>query len=367
MVTVIALIAGAFISTGTPQEVLASRGSDLRQRINRLERQISANEEKAEEFEERAETLEGEIARLNGQITRLNNRIELTQLKLAELGEKLKQTREELAHQTEILREALRQSYIAGDIRTLELVVNSDNFSDFFDQKEYLDRIRTTINESAQKIADLEEQLEKQEQEQKDLLAQQEEQKSAREGVRRDKQAVLNETRGEEAKYRSIVSKIERQKRQAEAELDRYIMSLIASGVSLGPVSKGQVIGGVGNTGYSSGPHLHFAIHLNGSPRNPQTVMQSKGWAWPVPGYGMTQSYHGGHLAIDIGTQGRYGVPIVATGDGEIIHKGCLTYANPKFNNYGVIIKHAGGYTSRYIHMNPPSGSQFNACRANTW
>lgn len=50
-------------------------------------------------------------------------------------------------------------------------------------------------------------------------------------------------------------------------------MSSTARGVRSGArVNQGQVIGYVGMTGLTTGPHLHYEVHLNGAPINPASI-----------------------------------------------------------------------------------------------
>lgn len=54
-------------------------------------------------------------------------------------------------------------------------------------------------------------------------------------------------------------------------------MSRFASGLHVGShVTQGEVIGYVGETGFATGPHLHYEVRVDGKPENPLTVTMPK-------------------------------------------------------------------------------------------
>jgi murein DD-endopeptidase MepM/ murein hydrolase activator NlpD len=48
-------------------------------------------------------------------------------------------------------------------------------------------------------------------------------------------------------------------------------------------ISQGQHLGGVGSTGWATGPHLHFEFRINGVHKDPSTQMARSGGSAPVP------------------------------------------------------------------------------------
>lgn len=171
-----------------------------------LEERIAANQAELERYAHEADTLANKVAALDAQIRQLQDQISLTEASLAATRQQLEETRRQLEEQKAILRKSLREHYTFGDVRTIELLAESDSFSDFFDQQEYLNRIRSSIQESAQKVAELEEQLEAQEKQQSDLLTQLNGQKAQLDSTRQEQAELLAYTRGQEALYQKRVN-----------------------------------------------------------------------------------------------------------------------------------------------------------------
>ncbi len=368
------LVLSAALLVPVVQRASAQSVDELQNKSQQLQAEISANEGQITALSQQVESLQGKVDQLNLEITQAQKEIELTEVKLAELKQRLDEAESELIRQRELLKLSLRELYKSSNTSTLELLIASDSFSDFVGSQEYLDRLQSAVKTSVDRVIELKQQIEDEKLEQEALLAKQEEQKSVLAAKRQEQQALLEQTQGEEQRYRDIVAA-----QQAELEdAEQQLAALLTAGsyVSLGPVKRGEVIGKIGSTGYSTGPHIHFQVYKDGVTQNPYaggtTLINS--YTWPTPGnyvittlYGWIpcaeytgcnppgSSYSVWHSGLDIRAS-TYD-PIVAAADGDVIFKGCRAGLG-----YVVVVDHGGGWQTWYPHQVTPDGQIYGYC-----
>lgn len=318
------------------QGVLSVEASSLADAINRLQAQIDASEAR--------------ISQLNGEIEQLR-----IQIKEAEI---------ELEKQKDLLSQSIKAMYVSGEITEVEMLATSDDLSEFFDAQQYQESVRSKIKSTLDKITKLKLELSTKRELVKANLTEQITVQEQIESQQAEKNRILSLNQAEqddlEQKIQANNGRIaELKKKQAEAEaaLARALFNGSYRIANVGPVAGGAVVGSIGNTGLSSGPHLHLEVRTANGAVDPSPYIQNMPVgippAWVSQGYGVPNSlyYSGYHRGIDYAAGG--GAPIYAIASGQL-YRGCSNLMLGTSNNdygYVAIIEHIDGTRSVYAHM----------------
>ncbi len=373
------VIAGVFMfSVGLVPLVRADTYS---QQIQELREQNSAANDEVKQLQLRANDLQSVIEKLQARIAQLQTDIRNNQARREELKVQIKEAEIELAYQKNVLGQNIKAMYLEGQISTLEMLATSQDLSQFVDKQQYRDVVKTKIKQQVDEVTQLRLSLQAKKEEVEKLIkeAQALEKEVVIQKAEQDRLLSLN--RAEQADFNKKIKENNREIEELEKAQAAVARSLSTGNyIDAGPVKRGDQIGNVGNTGYSTGRHLHFMVYKDGVSINPSTGGTGivNGFNWPVPnsnristpwGYGLDcgDPRYGGnratgatayptcysaydtytHTGLDIPDS--TGGPVVAAADGQLRILGCQ-------GGYGYtkVIDHGNGWQTHYPHLQGP-------------
>lgn len=219
------------------------------------------------------------------------------------------------------LERRLRDLYMEGEVSYLAVLLQSDDFTDFLNQADYLKMILDTDHELVQEVRHRREELERQKAAAKktaDELAALKEAKRAKVTELEKLKAVQSQNMAKIRAHRRRLAASVDELAHSTRSLERRLQAMLAARETppgLTPQSAGR-----------------FIYPVNGPVTSP--------FGYRFHPIRRTTRFHSG---VDFGVGS--GVPILAADNGVVIHSGW-------YGGYGncVILSHSGGYTTLYAH-----------------
>lgn len=349
---------------------------DLQAQIDQVQQDTSTKKETQGVLSIEANSLSDAIDKLQAQINASQARINQLESDVNSLNQQISEAEAELARQKAILSETIRTMYVEGDITTLEMLATSKDLSEYFDKQQYRESVSNKVKLTLDNITKLKLELNTKRETVKATLTEQQALREQLGSQRAEKNRILalnqdqqNQLENQIKANSGKLAELKKKQAEAEAALARSLSSGSFRSAPAGPVSAGSVVGAVGNTGLSSGAHLHLEARSGSGVVNPAPYIKTKPVSmppgWISQGYGVANplyrsGYHGG---IDYAAPN--GQPIFAI-DGGQMYRGCSNQMlGTRNNDYGyvAIVEHGNGVKSIYAHM---SGGPA-ACNYNTY
>lgn len=321
----------------------ASAATSLYTERNTLKQQATTSTTKSQAQKEQAAVLQKEAVALESQISYLNNKISQTETEISASSAQVEQTRAEIVVEEQNLTTAkkklgdvLSDWYMKGTPSFSETIISSGKLSQFIDQAQYYEALRTQISDNIAKVKDLKISLENTKKDQEKQLA--------------DLMNLNNtQTTQKKSKANSQANKTQM------AKISDELSSKYASEASAALTKLTQVEGEIRNQ------ELAAAQRYNSGNRAVWTRdgRSTQGFIWPLigefrAGFGYSSAYFSGmfHTGVDIGAYPL--APIKAAKAGTVVDvrdgNGNTYPWSKSYGNYAKI-QHEGGVYSLYGHL----------------
>jgi surface antigen len=141
--------------------------------INALRAQVTDQQNQASALHAQADSYQARVNELRAQMGALQTQISLNQVKYTKVSAQIDDAKVKMAEQKSVLARNIKTMYLDSGVTPIEMLASSGNLSDFFDQQQYQDKVKSKIQSALETINALKKSLEDQQAQLTQILADQ--------------------------------------------------------------------------------------------------------------------------------------------------------------------------------------------------